>query len=165
MTRDDILDAAAQVIRQKGFHGASMADIAEAVKLQKASLYHHVNSKQEILLALLDRALEMLFDLVGQDHLLPDVDFVDRIQNSRPEAVCAGDRGQPAYVFGKAASPVADAGKEEGEADAAVVSDAPADVVDVGCRALAEVGHLVDEADFGREQGVGHVLGHFGAFG
>jgi AcrR family transcriptional regulator len=64
MTRDDILDAAAQVIRQKGFHGASMADIAEAVKLQKASLYHHVSSKQEILLALLDRALEMLFEQI-----------------------------------------------------------------------------------------------------
>jgi len=64
MTRDDILDAAAQVIRQKGFHGASMSDIAEAVKLQKASLYHHVSSKQEILLALLDRALEMLFEQI-----------------------------------------------------------------------------------------------------
>jgi TetR/AcrR family transcriptional regulator, cholesterol catabolism regulator len=60
MTRDDILDAAAQVIRKKGFHAASMADIAKAVNLQKASLYHHVSSKQEILLELLDRALEML---------------------------------------------------------------------------------------------------------
>ena len=37
-----------------------MADIASAVNLQKASLYHHVSSKQEILLELLDRALEML---------------------------------------------------------------------------------------------------------
>ena len=60
MTREAILDAAAQVIRKKGFHAASMADIAEAVKLQKASLYHHIASKQEILLALLDRALAVL---------------------------------------------------------------------------------------------------------
>lgn len=60
MTRDDILQSAAQVFRQKGFHGASMADIAEAVQLQKASLYHHFASKQEILLELLDRALEMV---------------------------------------------------------------------------------------------------------
>ena len=65
MTRDDILDAAAQVFRQKGFHGASMADIAETVQLQKASLYHHVSSKQEILLALLDRALDMLFEQIN----------------------------------------------------------------------------------------------------
>jgi len=65
MTRNDILEAAAQVFRQKGFHGASMADIAEAVNLQKASLYHHVSSKQEILLALLDRALAMLTEHIS----------------------------------------------------------------------------------------------------
>jgi TetR/AcrR family transcriptional regulator, cholesterol catabolism regulator len=65
MTREDILEAAAQVFRQKGFHGASMQDIAEAVNLQKASLYHHVSSKQEILLALLNRALELLFERIS----------------------------------------------------------------------------------------------------
>ena len=65
MTREDILDAAAQVIRKKGFHAASMADIAETVKLQKASLYHHVASKQEILLALLDRAILMLIEQIA----------------------------------------------------------------------------------------------------
>ena len=65
MTRDTILEAAAQVFRQKGFHGASMQDIAEAVNLQKASLYHHVSSKQEILLALLDRALELLLERIS----------------------------------------------------------------------------------------------------
>lgn len=60
MSREAILESAAQVIRQKGFHGASMADIADAVQLQKASLYHHFASKQDILLELLDRALEMV---------------------------------------------------------------------------------------------------------
>jgi len=65
MTRENILEAAAQVFRQKGFHGSSMQDIAEAVNLQKASLYHHVSSKQEILLALLDRALELLLERIS----------------------------------------------------------------------------------------------------
>ncbi len=65
MTREMILEAAAQVFRQKGFHGASMRDIAQAVNLQKASLYHHVSSKQEILLALLDRALELLLERIS----------------------------------------------------------------------------------------------------
>lgn len=65
MTKTDILDAAAQVFRQKGYHGASMSEIAAAVNLQKASLYHHVSSKQEILLALLDHALEMLTERIA----------------------------------------------------------------------------------------------------
>ena len=66
MTRDEILEAAAQIFREKGFHAASMQDIAEAVNLQKASLYHHVASKQEILLALLDRALDLLIERMQQ---------------------------------------------------------------------------------------------------
>ncbi len=60
MTRDDILLAAAQIFSEKGYHAASMADIAEAVNVQKASLYHHVSSKQEILVALLDQAMDLL---------------------------------------------------------------------------------------------------------
>ncbi len=66
MTREDILEAAAQVFREKGFHGASMADIAASVNLQKASLYHHVASKQEILLELLERALTTLADEISK---------------------------------------------------------------------------------------------------
>lgn len=65
MTREDILEAAAQVFRQKGFHGASMNDIAEAVSLKKASLYHHVTSKQEVLLEILDRALQLLLERIS----------------------------------------------------------------------------------------------------
>ena len=42
-----------------------MSDIASALDVQKASLYHHVKSKQEILLALLDRALIMLTDHIA----------------------------------------------------------------------------------------------------
>ncbi|HAY85292.1 MAG TPA: TetR/AcrR family transcriptional regulator [Chloroflexi bacterium] len=60
MTREEILEAAAQIIREKGFHATSMQDIAQAVDLRKASLYHHVNSKQEILVDLLDQALAQL---------------------------------------------------------------------------------------------------------
>lgn len=62
ITREQILEAAAQIFREKGFHAASMKDIAEAVNLQKGSLYHHVSSKQEILVDILDQALDMLIE-------------------------------------------------------------------------------------------------------
>jgi len=65
MDREEILIASAQIIRQKGFHAASMQDIAEAVHLQKASLYHHFSSKQEILLLLLDKALDLVTEQVS----------------------------------------------------------------------------------------------------
>jgi len=66
MQRSDILQAAAQIFRQKGYHAATMQDIADAVHLQKASLYHHVTSKQDILLAILDKALDLMIDDLQQ---------------------------------------------------------------------------------------------------
>lgn len=62
MQRSDIIQAAAQIFRQKGYHGTSMQDIADAVHLQKASLYHHISGKQEILVDILDRALDLLIE-------------------------------------------------------------------------------------------------------
>jgi len=64
MTRNEILEAASQIFSQKGYHATSMQDIASAVNLQKASLYHHISSKQEILLALLDAALDLVISKV-----------------------------------------------------------------------------------------------------
>jgi len=60
MTRSEILNTAAQIFSQKGYHGTSMQDIALSVNLQKASIYHHVSSKQEILFELLNQGLDLL---------------------------------------------------------------------------------------------------------
>ncbi|MGW8143190.1 MAG: TetR/AcrR family transcriptional regulator [Anaerolineales bacterium] len=60
MTRTEILNSAAQIFSEKGYHGTSMQDIALSVNLQKASLYHHVSSKQEILFELLNQGLDLL---------------------------------------------------------------------------------------------------------
>jgi AcrR family transcriptional regulator len=62
MQREDIILAAAQIFREKGYHATSMQDIAESVHLQKGSLYHHIRSKQQVLLEILDRALDTLID-------------------------------------------------------------------------------------------------------
>jgi AcrR family transcriptional regulator len=62
VTRENILEAAAKIFSEKGFHATSMQDIADAVQLQKASLYHHFASKQEILMDILDQALDLIND-------------------------------------------------------------------------------------------------------
>ena len=75
MNRDEILEAAAQIFSQKGYAASSMQDIAQAVSLQKASLYYHISSKQEILVELLDRALDLLIErlqMVIDQPLPPD---------------------------------------------------------------------------------------------
>lgn len=75
MQRSDIIQAAAQIFRQKGYHGTSMQDIADAVHLQKASLYHHITGKQEILVDILDRALDLLIkdiEAVAKSDIKPE---------------------------------------------------------------------------------------------
>ena len=55
---DEILAAAARIFREKGYHAASVRDIAESVGLLKGSLYHYIRSKEELLARLFDGALE-----------------------------------------------------------------------------------------------------------
>lgn len=44
-----ILEAAAQLFREKGYSATSMRDLAQAVQLRASSLYNHISSKEEIL--------------------------------------------------------------------------------------------------------------------
>ena len=81
MSREQILEAAAEIIREKGYHATSMSDIAQAVELRKASLYHHVNSKQEILVALLDQALDTLIEGI-QPIVAADIPADDKFRQA-----------------------------------------------------------------------------------
>jgi AcrR family transcriptional regulator len=53
-TRDDILDAAARVFAEAGYHDATMQAIARAAGFTAASLYTYFKSKDEIYEALVD---------------------------------------------------------------------------------------------------------------
>ncbi len=45
----EIFAAALRLFQVKGYHGASMQDLADAVGMQKASLYYYFRSKEELL--------------------------------------------------------------------------------------------------------------------
>ena len=47
--RDELASTAARLFAERGFHGTSMGDLAEAMGVQKASLYSLTGSKQELL--------------------------------------------------------------------------------------------------------------------
>jgi AcrR family transcriptional regulator len=58
-TSSSILDSAAKVFREKGYHHASMSDIAEETGLLKGSLYHHISGKEELLHQIVLEGLEI----------------------------------------------------------------------------------------------------------
>lgn len=45
----EIVDAAAEVFQRKGYHAATVQDVADAVGILKGSLYHHLKSKEDLL--------------------------------------------------------------------------------------------------------------------
>jgi TetR/AcrR family transcriptional regulator, cholesterol catabolism regulator len=47
--RRELTREAAKLFAQKGYHGTSIGDIAEALGMQKASLYAHIDSKEDLL--------------------------------------------------------------------------------------------------------------------
>ena len=98
---------------------------------------------------------EVAADFFHQHRLLAKIDLMDRVHDAGVDAVCRADGRHRLHVLGKAASAVANAGEEEGEADAAVVAHAAADFVDVGPVPLADVGQFIDEADLRRQQAIG----------
>jgi TetR/AcrR family transcriptional regulator, cholesterol catabolism regulator len=47
--RDELTRQAARLFAEKGYHGTSIGDLAEAMGVQKGSLYAHIDSKADLL--------------------------------------------------------------------------------------------------------------------
>src|SRR3954451_7292283 len=60
--REDIIRAATRVFSDRGYHAASMAEIAEAVGIRKPSLYHHVRKKEDLLFLIHERMVDELIE-------------------------------------------------------------------------------------------------------
>src|ERR1700734_841710 len=63
-SRQEILRTAARLFQQRGYDATSMNDVAAALKLSKGGLYHHFQSKDEILFEIMDHAMEITQDRV-----------------------------------------------------------------------------------------------------
>ncbi len=51
-----IFAEAVRIFGEKGYHATSMQNIADAVGLQKGSLYHYISSKEELLFKIFERS-------------------------------------------------------------------------------------------------------------
>ena len=58
-SRQEILRTAARLFQQRGYDATSMNDVAAALKLSKGGLYHHFQSKDEILFEIMDHAMDI----------------------------------------------------------------------------------------------------------
>jgi len=58
----DVVEAAAIVFRQRGYHATRLEDIAEHLGMQKGSLYNYIESKEDLLLAVVNPPAAQLLD-------------------------------------------------------------------------------------------------------
>jgi TetR/AcrR family transcriptional regulator len=73
--RLEILKSAAAAFRRRGYHGASVDEIASALEMTKGNLYYYFKNKEEILFACHDYSLDVLLGLMAEvqaDGSAPD---------------------------------------------------------------------------------------------
>ena len=73
--RTEVTREAAKLFAQKGYHGTSIGDIAEALGVQKGSLYAHIASKEDLLYETMREgaaAFHGALDAIPEDAPVPD---------------------------------------------------------------------------------------------
>lgn len=61
-TREEILDAASTVFAQRGYHGASLDEVADAAGYTKGAVYSNFDSKEDLFLEVADRHMSELIN-------------------------------------------------------------------------------------------------------
>lgn len=61
-SRQDVVAAAGRMFAEKGYHGTSMRDIGRAVGLLGSSLYSHIESKEDLLVEVVDAGAHLFLE-------------------------------------------------------------------------------------------------------
>ena len=69
--RVEILKCAAAAFRRRGYHGASVDEIATALAMTKGNLYYYFRNKEDILYACHDYSLNLILDVMDRIRAEP----------------------------------------------------------------------------------------------
>ena len=61
-TRERVRDAAVELFAERGYHGVGIRELAERVGLTSATLYHYMDTKQDLLVAIMTESLTALVE-------------------------------------------------------------------------------------------------------
>lgn len=78
-TRERIVQTSAALFNVRGYAGTAMSDIIEAVGVQKGGIYRHFESKEAIMLAAFEYAMQRRIEAI-QALLTPDSSTVEQLQ-------------------------------------------------------------------------------------
>ena len=84
--RQQILDAACDRVRQSGFHGASMAEIAKAAGLSVGQIYRYFENKEAIIAAIVAQDLAEMREKFAELERQPG-SLLDALEEHLPDGV------------------------------------------------------------------------------
>jgi len=73
--REAIVDRAAELFAERGFLGASIADLADALKTSKSLIYHYYDSKEDILFDVMHSHVKALLDAYTLEKGLMEIEY------------------------------------------------------------------------------------------
>ena len=76
---DSLLTVVVAVFNERGYDGTSMEDLSARLGIGKSSIYHHVESKEQLLRLALDRALDALFAITTEPGVV-DGRAIERLE-------------------------------------------------------------------------------------
>ena len=82
LRKQNILDSALSVFKNKGFEGSTMDEIAKDADFGKATLYYYFNSKEEIFVEILKNGWKMIWESIEEevhDHDQPKETFINSL--------------------------------------------------------------------------------------
>ena len=94
VTLDDIVSTAAKIFRTKGYHAATVRDIADEVGILKGSLYHHFASKEELLYLVVKDPIAQMYRTISE-IAVADVTAAEKLRRAISAHLEAFDRHYP----------------------------------------------------------------------
>lgn len=100
VTGERLLAAAAELFARHGYRATTLDDVARAVDIKKASLYHYIRSKEDLLTRIYDRILDRIEATVRPlaEQSLPADERLRRMIHAHVQVV-AEERNMLAVVF------------------------------------------------------------------
>jgi TetR/AcrR family transcriptional regulator, cholesterol catabolism regulator len=76
----EVLDAAARVFYERGYSDASVQDVADELGILKGSLYHYIDTKEDLLFRLLQETHDEIYLILEEVSALEGLNPIERLE-------------------------------------------------------------------------------------
>jgi AcrR family transcriptional regulator len=80
LVMSEILEHATRLFAERGYDGTTLQDIADAIGITRPGLYHYINSKEQLLAALVRDVSENTAHIVREVRLRTDLSSVEKLR-------------------------------------------------------------------------------------